>query len=70
MAEKKIVPIVSSEEQIFEMLDRLNSGGGGGTYDGMEPRIAKLEALLEKLTSNPKVWSASASDILNAFESQ
>jgi len=37
---------------------------------GQPHRIAKLEALLEKLTSNPKVWSASASDILNAFENQ
>jgi hypothetical protein len=37
---------------------------------GQPHRIAKLEALLEKLTSNPKVWSASASDILNAFENK
>jgi len=25
----------------------LNGGGGGGTYDSMEPRIAKLEAHME-----------------------
>jgi hypothetical protein len=27
----------------------LNSGGGGGTFDGMEPRVAKLEAAVEHI---------------------
>jgi hypothetical protein len=29
--------------------DRLKSGGGGGTSDGMEPRVAKLEAAVEHI---------------------
>lgn len=37
---------------------------------GQPHRIAKLEGLLEKLSANPQVWSASASEILDAFESQ
>jgi hypothetical protein len=28
---------------------RLKSGGGGGTSDGMEPRVAKLEAAVEHI---------------------
>jgi len=44
MSEDRIVPISQSEAKVSEMLKRLNSGGGGGTYDGMEPRIASLEA--------------------------
>jgi hypothetical protein len=44
MSEDRIIPISQSNDKISEMLDRLKSGGGGGTYDGMEPRIAKLEA--------------------------
>jgi hypothetical protein len=27
----------------------LNSSGGGGTFDGMEPRVAKLEAAVEHI---------------------
>lgn len=27
----------------------LKSGGGDGTYDGMEPRVAKLEAAVEHM---------------------
>lgn len=29
----------------------LHSGGGGGTFDGMEARVAKLEAIAERLES-------------------
>jgi hypothetical protein len=29
--------------------DRLKSGGGGGTFDGMEARVAKLEAVGEHI---------------------
>jgi hypothetical protein len=32
---------------------RLKSGGGGGTFDGMEQRVAKIEGQFEKL--NEKV---------------
>jgi hypothetical protein len=44
MSDDRIIPISRSDDNISEILDRLNSGDGGGTYDGMEPRIAKLEA--------------------------
>jgi hypothetical protein len=27
----------------------LHGGGGGGTFDGMEPRVAKLEAAIEHI---------------------
>ena len=37
---------------------------------GQPHRIAKLEGLLAKLSANPHIWSASASEILDAFESQ
>lgn len=37
---------------------------------GQPHRIGKLEQLLEKLSSNPEIWSASAGEILNAFENQ
>jgi hypothetical protein len=30
----------------------LQSGGGGGTFDGMEPRVAKLEAAVEHIQSD------------------
>jgi hypothetical protein len=32
-------------------LEGLKSGGGGGTFDGMEPRIAKLEAQMTSVDS-------------------
>lgn len=44
MAKSKIVPMVSEEIDIVEIMQRLNSGGGGSNSGGMEPRIAKLEA--------------------------
>lgn len=44
MAENKVRPIVSSEEDIIELMQRLQSGGGGNNSGGMEARIAKLEA--------------------------
>jgi len=31
---------------------RLKSGGGGGTSDGMEPRVSRLEAHMDKLSGN------------------
>lgn len=36
------------EEQTKE-IERLKSSGGGGTFDGMEPRVAKLEAHMEQV---------------------
>lgn len=32
------------------LAERLSSGGGGGTYDDMEQRVAKLEATADHLT--------------------
>jgi hypothetical protein len=32
----------------------LNSGGGGGTYDGMEPRVAALEADMKEIKADLK----------------
>ena len=32
----------------------LNSGGGGGNYDGMEPRVAALEADMKEIKADLK----------------
>lgn len=39
-----LLPFRQSDAEMRAQLDDLKFGGGGGTYDGMEPRIAKLEA--------------------------
>ena len=44
MSDEKIVPFKGNYQENLAELERLKSGGGGGTFDGMEPRIAKLEA--------------------------
>jgi hypothetical protein len=40
---------ISEFEQKIASLSRLQSGGGGGTSGGMEPRVAKLEASVENI---------------------
>ncbi|WP_420397882.1 hypothetical protein [Nioella sp.] len=47
MSDDKVVPITTSPADIERVLQRLKSGGGDGTSDGMEPRVAKLEAKAE-----------------------
>jgi hypothetical protein len=34
--------------------DRLKSGDGGGTFDGMEPRVARLEDDMKEIKSDLK----------------
>ncbi len=55
-------------------LEHLKGGGGGGTFDGMEPRIAKLEAQMEAarsdlgdLKSRAETASKDLSDIKTAL---
>lgn len=44
MSDEKVIPFNPSFAELAQEVQRLNSGGGGGTFDGMEPRMAKLEA--------------------------
>lgn len=39
----------SVEDLIQQTTERLNSGGGGGTFDGMEPRVAAIEKRLDRI---------------------
>lgn len=47
MTDDKVVPISASVSDVERALRRLKSSGGDGTSDGMEPRVAKLEAKAE-----------------------
>lgn len=40
------------EQRHRQFEDSLKSGGGDGTYDGMEPRVAKLEAHMEHVRAD------------------
>lgn len=43
--------------------EALKSSGGGGTFDGMEPRVAKLEAMAEHMTADVGQLKADMRDV-------
>ena len=46
----------------------LHGGGGGGTSDGMEPRIAKLEALMEATRADLAKLASVPADLASVKE--
>ena len=44
---KTLLKLNELEQKVNELA--LKSAGGGGTFDGMEPRVAKLEAAVEHI---------------------
>ena len=44
ISDENVFPIHPTFRELAQEVERLKSGGGGGTFDGMEPRLAKLEA--------------------------
>lgn len=47
------VTLLQRQVQELRRHQSLQTGGGGGTFDGMEPRVSRLETQFEKL--NDKV---------------
>lgn len=46
------LPVPDEVRRRLRDRDTLPNGGGGGNFDGMEPRIAKLEAHMEQARSD------------------
>jgi hypothetical protein len=49
-------------------LGRLRSGGGGGTFDPMEPRVAALEKAFERMDSKLDILISDVSYMKGKFE--
>lgn len=52
MSDDRILPFGRDVDEMQRNLDRLKSVGGGGTYDGMEVRVARLEKSFDTLAKD------------------
>lgn len=52
-----------SRKEFLEQLENLKKGGGGGTFEGMEARIAQLEKDVSELKSDSKTIISSIGEL-------